>query len=72
MEMLSIATQKGINVYAIKGNWRLDGTLQSKIVATVGEARSEARQVARIDHRYAQQFVNPYEGCRKVERSTPG
>ncbi len=50
MEMLSIATQKGINVYAIKGNWRLDGTLQSKIVATVGEARSEARQVARIDH----------------------
>ena len=33
MEMLSIATQKGINVYAIKGNWRLDGTIQSKIVA---------------------------------------
>ena len=29
----NIATQKGINVYAIKGNWRLDGTIQSKIVA---------------------------------------
>ena len=33
MEILSIATQKDIHVYAIKGNWRLDGTLQSKIVA---------------------------------------
>jgi len=33
MEILSIATDKGINVYAIKGNWQLDGTLQSKIVA---------------------------------------
>lgn len=33
MEILSIATDKGIKVYAIKGNWQLDGTLQSKIVA---------------------------------------
>ena len=33
MEILSIATQKGLNVYAIKGKWRLDGTIQSKIVA---------------------------------------
>lgn len=32
IEILSIATQKDIHVYAIKGNWRLDGTLQSKIV----------------------------------------
>lgn len=33
MEILSIATQRGINIYAVKGNWQLDGTLQSKIVA---------------------------------------
>ena len=33
MEILSIATQKNIKVYAIKGNWRLDGSIQSKIVA---------------------------------------
>lgn len=33
MEILSIATEKGINIYAVKGNWRLDNTLQSKIVA---------------------------------------
>lgn len=33
MEILSIATQKGIHVYAVKGNWTLDGSLQSKIVA---------------------------------------
>jgi DNA invertase Pin-like site-specific DNA recombinase len=33
MEILSIALQKGVNIYAIKGDWKLDGTLQSKIVA---------------------------------------
>ena len=33
MELLSIATDKGINVYAVKGDWKLNGTLQSKIVA---------------------------------------
>jgi DNA invertase Pin-like site-specific DNA recombinase len=33
MEILAIATQKGINIYAVKGNWRLDPSIQSKIIA---------------------------------------
>ncbi|WP_053332801.1 recombinase family protein [Candidatus Jidaibacter acanthamoebae] len=33
MEILSIAFQKGINVYAVKGNWQLDKSIQSKIMA---------------------------------------
>lgn len=33
MEILSIATQKGINIYAVKGNWQLDQSIQSKIIA---------------------------------------
>lgn len=33
MEILSIATQKGINVYAVKGDWLLTNSIQSKIVA---------------------------------------
>jgi DNA invertase Pin-like site-specific DNA recombinase len=33
MEILSIATQKEVRVYAIKGNWHLDGSIQSKVVA---------------------------------------
>ena len=33
MEILSIAAARRIQVYAIKGNWRLDDTIQSKIVA---------------------------------------
>jgi DNA invertase Pin-like site-specific DNA recombinase len=32
---LSIATEKGISVYAVKGNWQLDGSIQSKIMAMV-------------------------------------
>lgn len=33
MEILSIATQKGLRIYALKGNWQLDDTIQSKIIA---------------------------------------
>lgn len=33
MEILSIASQKQINVYAVKGNWQLDQSIQSKILA---------------------------------------
>lgn len=33
MEILSISIQKGINIYAVKGNWQLDRSIQSKIIA---------------------------------------
>lgn len=33
MEILAIASQKQINLYAIKGNWQLDQSIQSKIIA---------------------------------------
>ena len=33
MEILSIALEKKIFVYAVKGNWQLDDSIQSKIVA---------------------------------------
>jgi DNA invertase Pin-like site-specific DNA recombinase len=33
MEILSIAAQKRINVYSVKGAWRLDQSIQSKIIA---------------------------------------
>ncbi len=33
MEILSLATQKGVCVYAVKGNWQLNNSIQSKIVA---------------------------------------
>lgn len=35
MEILAQCAQRGIRVYAAKGNWKLDGTLQSKIIAMV-------------------------------------
>lgn len=41
MEILSIATEKGIAIYAIKGNWQLDETIQSKIVAMAFSMASE-------------------------------
>ena len=33
MEILSVASQAGIHIYAVKGNWQLDDSIQSKIVA---------------------------------------
>lgn len=33
MEILSLAMQKGIRIYAVKGNWQLNNSIQSKIVA---------------------------------------
>jgi DNA invertase Pin-like site-specific DNA recombinase len=33
MEILSMAAQKRVNVYAVKGTWRLDQSIQSKILA---------------------------------------
>ena len=41
MEMLSILKDKEINVYAIKGDWELNGSLQSKIMAMVFRIASE-------------------------------
>ena len=33
MEILSIASDKGVHLYAVKGNWQLDNSIQSKIIA---------------------------------------
>ena len=33
MEILAVAVEKGVRVYAVKGNWSLDSSIQSKIVA---------------------------------------
>ena len=41
MEILSIATQKGSNIYAVKGDWQLNNSIQSKIVAMAFSMASE-------------------------------
>src|SRR5437763_134102 len=41
MEILSIATQKGINIYAVKGDWQLNNSIQSKIIAMAFSMASE-------------------------------
>src|SRR5258706_1214401 len=41
MEILSLAAQKGLHIYAVKGNWRLDNSIQSKIIAMAFSMASE-------------------------------
>lgn len=33
MEILSVSLEKAVHVYAVKGNWKLDNSIQSKIIA---------------------------------------
>jgi len=35
LEILKVAKEKDISVYAIKGNWSLNGSIESKIMATM-------------------------------------
>jgi len=41
MEILSIAVEKGIRLYAVKGNWQLNDSIQSKVVAMAFSMASE-------------------------------
>lgn len=41
LEILDIARKNKINVYAIKGNWQLDNSMQSKIISTMFAMMSE-------------------------------
>lgn len=41
MQVLSVAMEKKVNVYAVKGNWQLDDSIQSKIMAMVFSMAAE-------------------------------
>ncbi len=41
MEIISIAMQKGIRIYTVKGAWQLDDSIQSKVMAMVFSMASE-------------------------------
>lgn len=41
MEILSLALQKDICIYSVKGSWKLDNSIQSKIIAVVFSMAAE-------------------------------
>ena len=41
MEILSIASEKKLSIYSVKGDWHLDSSIQSKIMAMVFAMASE-------------------------------
>jgi DNA invertase Pin-like site-specific DNA recombinase len=61
MEILSVSLQKGVHVYAVKGNWKLDDSIQSKIIAMAFSMAAEierdlisSRTTEALRHRKAQ------------------
>lgn len=64
MEILALATRKGIRVYSVKGSWQLDDSIQSKIIAL---AFSMAAEIERDLHFAANQgsaSLQKRTGCR--------
>lgn len=41
MEIISIAVEKGIKIYTVKGGWQLDNSIQSKVMAMVFSMAAE-------------------------------
>lgn len=41
MEIISLAVEKGIKIYTVKGGWQLDDTIQSKVMAMVFSMAAE-------------------------------
>ena len=41
MEIISIAVEKGIKIYTVKGGWQLDDSIQSKVMAMVFSMAAE-------------------------------
>ena len=41
MEIISLALQKGIRIYTVKGSWQLDNSIQSKVMAMVFSMAAE-------------------------------
>lgn len=41
MEIISIAVERGIKIYTVKGSWQLDDTIQSKVMAMVFSMAAE-------------------------------
>jgi DNA invertase Pin-like site-specific DNA recombinase len=71
MEILSVAAQKRINVFSVKGNWRLDQSIQSKIIAM---AFSMAAEIERdlISQRTKEALRFKKAQGMKLGRPTPG
>ncbi len=61
MEILSVSLEKGVHIYAVKGNWKLDNSIQSKIIAMAFSMAAEierdlisSRTTEALRHRKAQ------------------
>ena len=61
MEILSVSLSKGVNIFAVKGNWNLDDSIQSKIIAMAFSMAAEierdlisSRTKEALRHRKAQ------------------
>jgi len=44
LEILKVAEEKGVNIYALKGNFELNGSLESKVIAAIFSLMAEVER----------------------------
>ncbi|MBA7688734.1 Serine recombinase PinR [subsurface metagenome] len=72
MEILSVATQRKIRVHTSKGNWQLDGSMQSKIIAMVLAMAAEIERDLISQRTRAALATKKAAGVRLGRRPGPG
>ncbi|GAH45131.1 unnamed protein product [marine sediment metagenome] len=72
MEILSVATQQKIKIYAAKGDWQLDGSMQSKIIAMVMAMAAEIERDLISQRTRAALATRKAAGVRLGRRPGPG
>ncbi len=72
MEILSICVEREIKVYAAKGSWALDGTMQSKIVAMVFAMAAEIERDLISQRTKAALATRKAQGVKLGRPSGPG
>jgi DNA invertase Pin-like site-specific DNA recombinase len=72
MEILSVATQRRVHVYASKGNWVLDGSMQSKIIAMVLAMAAEIERTLISERTRAALATKKAAGVRLGRPKGPG
>lgn len=66
MEIISVAVQKGIRIYTVKGAWQLDDTIQSKVMAMVFAMAAEIDRTSEPAGLNCQAYPSGFSGKESV------
>lgn len=72
MEILALATRKGIRVYSVKGSWQLDDSIQSKIIALAFSMAAEIERDLISQRTKEERYASKKQGLTLGRPKRPG